>query len=196
MLAHRPYELDDAVERVRAVIDDAAGGRAIVVGLSLGGYTAIALAARHPERVRGLVIAGSSLDATGIARLGFAAYGWLLSLIPERVARWLLVHVVLRGRDRQQAARIAANYQLRRGGAAVRSIIGTPFRRLLGRYGGPILVINGDRDLAMRFGERRFIAGVPGVRTVRLRRATHVSNIDRPDEFTAALEAFAAELDP
>ena len=195
-LADHAFQLDEAVDRVRSVIDEAAGGRATVVGLSLGGYTAIALAARHPERVRGLVVAGASLDATGISRLGFAAYGWLLSLIPERLARWLLVRVVFRRRDPIEAAGIAEDYQLRRGGAAVRSIIGVPFRRLLAAYGGPILVINGDLDVAMVAGEARFVRGVPGVQRIRLRRATHVSNVDRPDEFAAAIAAFEAGLAP
>ena len=44
--------IDDAVARV--------GGRAVLVGLSLGGYLGIAHAARRPEQVAGLVAAGCS----------------------------------------------------------------------------------------------------------------------------------------
>src|SRR5262245_40720163 len=59
-LAGRPFTLDAAADHVIDVIDRAAGGRAVVVGLSLGGYTAMTVAGRSPERVRGLVLAGST----------------------------------------------------------------------------------------------------------------------------------------
>ena len=54
----RAFELDDAVAGIVRAIDEAAGGRAVLVGLSLGGYVAMAVAGRHPERVRSLVVAG------------------------------------------------------------------------------------------------------------------------------------------
>ncbi|HEX5241291.1 MAG TPA: alpha/beta fold hydrolase [Candidatus Limnocylindrales bacterium] len=191
-LADLPFELDAAVEVVRAAID-AAGGRALVVGLSLGGYVSMAVAARHPERVRGLAIAGASLDATGPARLGFALYGGLLALLPERLTRRIVARLLLRRRPPEEAARIVAGLEFRHGGAAVRSLGGTSFRRLLLAYGGPILVINGDLDVAMVIGERRFVRGIEGLTRARLR-AAHMSNLARPDEFSAAIAAFEATL--
>ncbi|HEX5450854.1 MAG TPA: alpha/beta fold hydrolase [Candidatus Limnocylindrales bacterium] len=193
-LAGQPFRLDAAVAAVASAIDLDADGHALVVGLSLGGYTAIALAARHPERVRGVVVAGASLEPTGIARLGFAAYGWLLTLAPERLGRWIVARVLLRKSDRADAARIAAGLEIRRGGVAVRSLGGTSFRTLLRRYVGPVLFINGERDVVMRSGERGFVRGVSGVRRLRLRRAGHISNLDRPDDFADAVAAFEATL--
>jgi pimeloyl-ACP methyl ester carboxylesterase len=43
----------------RAVLDDAAVDRAIVVGLSIGGSAAIRAAVRNPDRVCPLVLAGT-----------------------------------------------------------------------------------------------------------------------------------------
>ena len=40
-----------------------------LVGLSLGGYVAMTVAGRHPEKVRGLVIAGSTREPVGLSRL-------------------------------------------------------------------------------------------------------------------------------
>src|SRR4051794_565087 len=48
------FTLDEAVETVTRAIDGL-GGRALVVGLSLGGYVAITHAARRPDQVVGLV---------------------------------------------------------------------------------------------------------------------------------------------
>jgi pimeloyl-ACP methyl ester carboxylesterase len=47
----------------------------------------------------------------------------------------------------------------------------------------------------MRLGERRFIEGLPGVTTKVLRRAAHLSNVDRPGEFSAAVQLFIEGLE-
>ncbi|HEX7346598.1 MAG TPA: alpha/beta fold hydrolase, partial [Candidatus Limnocylindrales bacterium] len=55
-LADRRFTIADAADELARVIENAAGGRAVVVGLSLGGYVAMDLAARRPELIRGLVL--------------------------------------------------------------------------------------------------------------------------------------------
>jgi pimeloyl-ACP methyl ester carboxylesterase len=50
------YRRDDFVADVRAFLDDREWPAATLVALSLGGLNAIAFAATHPERVRGLVV--------------------------------------------------------------------------------------------------------------------------------------------
>src|SRR5262245_50699425 len=57
------FTLDGAVDAVDDAVADVsarAGRPALVVGLSLGGYVAIAHAARRPEHVAGLVAAACS----------------------------------------------------------------------------------------------------------------------------------------
>ncbi|NEM08002.1 alpha/beta fold hydrolase [Geodermatophilus normandii] len=57
--AGRPWvSLDDTVAAVAEVIGRSAGGRAHVVGLSLGGYVATDLAARHPGLVPSALVSG------------------------------------------------------------------------------------------------------------------------------------------
>lgn len=193
-LAGRPFDLAAAVEVVVRAIDEAAGGRAVVVGLSLGGYTGMAAAAAHPGRVRGLVIAGASFEPLGIGRLGYLWYGWALRLLPASLVRQVGVALFRRAYGAAVGEAIARGYDSRAGGVAVTRLAGERFRDRLLRYGGPVLVINGDLDPWFRLGERRLLAGVPNVTRLRLARASHVSNLDRPDDFAAAIADFEASL--
>jgi pimeloyl-ACP methyl ester carboxylesterase len=65
-LKERGFTLDAAATHAAAVIDAYADGRALVVGLSLGGYVAMRLAARSPEKVAGLVLTGCSGNPKGV----------------------------------------------------------------------------------------------------------------------------------
>ena len=194
-LADVPFSLEAAVDGVIEAIDAEAGGRAVVVGLSLGGYVAMAVAERSPERVRGLVIAGASREPSGVSALGFRAFALALRVLPRRVIRRLNARLVRTRLSSEEAVAVGAGGTWMEGGSrGVSTLAGRGFRKMLLAYGGPILAINGDLDLVFRFGERRFLRGVPRVTTRRLRWTTHLSNLDRPEEFTAAVRSFVASL--
>ena len=193
----RGFELDDAVAGVVRAIDEAAGGRAVLVGLSLGGYVSMAVAGRHPERVRSLVVAGATREPTGANRVAFLLYAAMLRLAPEAAVRAVALAWFRRRYGPVLGAAITAGGHFAKGGSlAVRRIAGRPFRDRLLAYGGPILVINGTMDLVFRIGAGRFIAGVPGVTNRVIPRAGHLSNVDRPEVFTGLVEEFVATLPP
>jgi pimeloyl-ACP methyl ester carboxylesterase len=190
-----PFSLEAAAAGVAAAIDQAAGGRAVVVGLSLGGYVSMTVAARHPDKVRGLVIAGSTREPVGVSRLAFLLYGWGLRLAPEPAVRTVALAWFRRRYGPGLGAAITAGGHFAKGGSqAVRHLIGGRFRDKLMAYGGPILVINGTMDLVFRIGAGRFLAGVPGVTNRTISRAGHLSNVDRPEAFTGLVEDFIATL--
>jgi pimeloyl-ACP methyl ester carboxylesterase len=60
----KAYSQDQAVADVIAVMDHLSIQRAAIVGLSMGGYTALHTGLRHPERVRALAIAGVGYGST------------------------------------------------------------------------------------------------------------------------------------
>jgi pimeloyl-ACP methyl ester carboxylesterase len=193
----RAFDLDAAVAGVVRAIDEEAGGRAILVGLSLGGYVAMTVAGRHPERVRGLVIAGSTREPQGLSRLGFLTYAWALRIVPARAVSTVALAWFRRRYGTVLAAAITAGGHFARGGAqAVRHLADGRFRDRLLAYGGPILVINGTTDLVFRIGAGRFLAGVPKVTNRVIPRAGHLSNVDRPEVFTALVEEFIGSLGP
>ena len=82
-LAEAPFSFAAAVQRLADLIRQEAQGRALVAGLSLGGYIAIELAHRYPDQVAGLVLSGCSLNFDGVLGLylkvasGLMRRGWL-----------------------------------------------------------------------------------------------------------------------
>jgi pimeloyl-ACP methyl ester carboxylesterase len=191
------FTMDDAAAGVLRAIDKAAGGRAVLVGLSLGGYTAMTVAGQHPERVRGLVIAGSTREPAGVGRLAFHLYGWALRAAPEPAVRAVAMAWFRRRYGPVLGAAIVAGGHFAKGGGrAVMHIARGRFKDRLKAYGGPILVINGSFDLVFRIGAGRFLSGVPGVTSHTIPRAGHLSNVDKPEAFTSLVEGFVESLGP
>ncbi len=194
-LRNQPFTLDAAVANVLAAIDAEAGGRAVLVGLSLGGYVAMTVAGLHPERVRGLVIAGCTREPVGLSRAGFHLYGLSLRIVPER-----LVGAVAKGWFRvryggEVAAAITAGGHFSKGGAhAVRRLVGGGFRTRLLAYGGPVLAMNGATDLVFTIGAKRFLAGATSMTYRVISGAGHLSNVDKPKAFNTLVEEFATSL--
>jgi pimeloyl-ACP methyl ester carboxylesterase len=191
-----PFTIDRAVEDVVDLIDrEAHDGRAILVGLSLGGYVAMTVAARWPERVVGLAIAGATADPVGLQSLGFRGLALALETLPEPVLaavyRWFF-----RWRFRPAIAdRIFGGGLSFAGGVvALRSLVGERFSPRLAAYPGPSLLINGEYDLFFRPSERAFADAARNPRRALIRRATHLSNLDQPERFTKVIRAFAVRV--
>lgn len=193
-LADEPFTLDAAADRVADAID-VVGGRAVVVGLSLGGYVAMALAARSPERVRGLVLAGATAEPTGVRILGYLGLAWALEHVDratlDRVNRWFF-------RARYPAAIadpiIAGGFWPHGGAAALHALVGERFLPRLAAYPGRTLLVNGEYDVFFRQGSKAFARAARDARRVLLRGATHLTNLDRPQAFGEAVRRFEQAL--
>ena len=148
--ADEPFTLAGAAEAVAATIRAEAGGRAVVVGLSLGGYVGMELAARHPEVVRGLVLSGATAEPTGVRILPYLALAELMGQVDldrlDRVNTWFF-----RRRFPPEIADpiVAGGFWSRGGAAALRSVAGERFVPRLAAYPGPSLLINGEHRPAV-----------------------------------------------
>ena len=195
-LADRPFTLASAADQLARVIETAAGGRAVVVGLSLGGYVAMALASQRPELVRGLVLSGASRDPVGRWARPYLALAWAFDRLGQRgmdrLNRWFF-------RTRYAPAIadpiIASGFHTVGGSAALRALAGERFGPRLAAYPGPVLILNGQYDVVFRLGAKRFAGHARNVRRVRIQGATHLANLDRPGAFSAAVRKFVDGLE-
>jgi pimeloyl-ACP methyl ester carboxylesterase len=194
-LADTPFTLVGAVDVVAAAIRDHGHGDAVLVGLSLGGYVAMATAAQHPELVRGLVVAGATLEPAGPAVAGVRALAVALDLVERRrfdgMNAWFF-----RARYPPEIAEpiIAGGFWSAGGAVALRAIAGERFKPRLAAYPGPSLLLNGAYDFVMRPGARGFAAAARSARRVRIGGASHLANLDRPAAFSEAIRRFARSL--
>lgn len=196
VLADRTYTPEGAADHVAGVIADASpAGTATLVGASLGGFTAIETAARHPERVSGLVLLGCTADPVGPTALVFGVFATLLERVPPAVldgANALFFRTVY-GREVADPI-IAAGFHSRGGAAAVRSLVGRRFSRRVFELWTPILFLNGALDPVFGPGGEGWAAGSRAGRHQVIRRAGHLVDLDRPPVVAAAIRRFVREL--
>jgi pimeloyl-ACP methyl ester carboxylesterase len=194
--AGEPFTLESAAGTLAADIAEHAGGRAVVVGLSLGGYVAMTLAAREPGLVRALVLSGATAEPVGMRMVPYRA----LAAAMGRVGDQRFQRINARSFRRRYPAAIAepiveGGFWSRGGADALRAISGQRFIPRLAAYPGPILIINGDRDVPFRLFAPAFAAAGSDVRRVRLARARHLANLDQPAAFNQAIRRFVRSLD-
>lgn len=198
-LAPVPFSLDAAADQVAAVIatlSPAEDRRAVVVGLSLGGYVGMHLVGRRPEVVRGLVLSGSTAEPVAWRSLPYRGLAWVMEHFAGRrldaLNAWFF-----RTRFPPDIAEpiVAGGFWYAGGAAALRSLVGRSFVPRLAAYDGPTLLLNGTWDLPFRLSARTFARAAQRPRRVRLAGATHLANLDRPLAFDAAIRRFMAALD-
>lgn len=196
--ADERFSLDGAVEVLAGTIrDHAAGRRAVVVGLSLGGYVAMTLASSQPTLVRGLVIAGASAEPVGVGSLPYRALaGGMARLAGPRLDRLNAWFFRTRYPPAIAEPIVAGGFWSSGGAEAIRTLFGQRFAPRLAAYPGPTLILNGQLDLLFRLSAATFAAAARDARRVRLVGATHLANLDRPAAFSLAIRRFARSLEP
>lgn len=186
------FTVAGALAAIDEGVDDL-GGRVLLVGLSLGGYYAIEYAARQPQKVAGLLAAGSCAIPTGWTLDAYRRLARLIRRLPDH-GLWLhtiFVRVLLPPDG--AADTLAGGVPLNVMDAGLRAT-GT-LRPLdsLSRYPGPVWLVNGAFD-QFRLHERRFLAACRDGRLVIVPRASHLVSLAQPVRFAALLRGILVEI--
>ena len=176
-------------------------GDLVVVGASMGGYCALAVPRLAPERVRGLVLAGSRADADSPERK--EARQAAIERIEAEGAEgmWRQMEPVVAGDvvpgDLRERMRAMALEQPPDGLArAVRAIRDRPDSTgVVAALHVPLLVVVGDRDpIATVEHARELAALAPQGEAVVFEHTGHLPSLERPERFDPKLLEFVGGL--
>ncbi|HVO29351.1 MAG TPA: alpha/beta fold hydrolase [bacterium] len=181
---------DDAV----ALLAGLGVSEAIVCGLSMGGYAALAFLRRHSGFVRGLVLADTRATAdTSEGKSGRENFA--LDAIAKGagwVADAMLPRLLRKEPDPAAAASVRGMIAGARTGSIAAASRGLARRAdstdLLPSIRVPTLVVVGQEDLLTPPADARSMrAAIPGSHLVEIPGAAHLSNLENPDAFNAAI---------
>ncbi len=180
------YTHEATVADMAAILDACGEKRAVIAGLSLGGYMSLAFNLAHPERVIALML----FDTGPGYKRDEPREEW------NRMARSRASALEKSGLDAGTAGaevRVAHHRSMKGLAHAARGILTQRDARViesLPSIAVPTLVLVGAEDKMFRQAADYMAAKIPGAEKVVLEGAGHAANIDRPREFNAAVRAF------
>jgi 3-oxoadipate enol-lactonase len=199
-----PATMEEMAEDLSALLDELGVGRAIVGGLSMGGYVALAFLRAHVSRVGALVLADTraQADTDDARRTREETARRALAEGMEPIADAMLPKLLApatRERRPDVVARVREMILGSNPEGAASALRGMAARRdqtdLLEAAGVPTLVVVGSEDAITPPSEAEAMsAKIKGSRLVKIEGAGHVSNVERPGEFNRALADFLSGL--
>ena len=190
------YTMLGCADELAAMLDGLGVDRVVLGGLSMGGYVALAFLRQYPDRVAGLVLADTraAADTPEVFERRTDQQDQV-----ARVGTTALIEVLLAGLlcDHSRAHRLELVEQVRR-------LMANPAAGFVGALEAmkhradataelasiavPTLVIVGEDDaLSPPEVARAMHEALPGAHLAVLPRAGHLSNLEAPDEFNAAV---------
>jgi len=201
-VAEHGYDMDTLTDDAAALIEALGAAPCHFVGLSMGGFVGLRLAARRPELIRSLTLLATSAEAEHPDSAG--RYRWL-----ARIAGWVgfrplvgRILPILFGHSWLADPTHAEERALWRQRLATNDRRGTlrAARGVIERAGvvdelaniaAPTLIVVGDEDRATPPPRARRIAeGIGHARLERLAGCGHSPTVERPDAVTALLREF------
>ena len=172
---------------IAALLDAIGPERAIVGGLSLGGYMSLAFYRAHPERVRALLI----IDTGPGFRKDDARDAWNKRALDtaERFEREGLAMLKSASHERAMVSHRDASGLAR----AARGMLTQRDARVMGvlpEIKVPALIVVGADDAPFLAASDYMAAKIPGARKVVIPAAGHAVNIDQPQAFIDAVLPF------
>jgi len=199
-----PFTVARYADDVVAVLDTLQIERAVVAGLSLGGYVAFELWRRHRSRVRALILADTRAGADTIENVERRRQ---LIEIAEAQGSSAVANMQIAGlvgkttRDKRpdlydSIHRMIAQAPVEGVIGALEAMIARPdSTATLSTIDVPTLIVTGSEDVPTPPREARAMhAAIPGSRIEILQHAGHLSNVERPAAFNTVVTEFLASL--
>jgi 3-oxoadipate enol-lactonase len=199
-----PFSIDQYADDVVALLDALGIARAVIGGLSMGGYVAFAMVRRHRERIRALVLADTRATAdtdevrSNRMRLIALVEEHGIEALAERQLRPTLGQSTFTQQPQlvELVRRMMAAAPAAGAIGALRAMAARPdSSALLPTIDVPTLVVGGLEDTFTPPSELESLAAaIPGSRLELIECCGHVCPLERPAAFNHVLSEFLAAL--
>ena len=197
-----PYTLEMLADDAAGLIAAQASGPVHFVGLSMGGMTAQALAANHPQCIKSIVIANSAswyddaAQALWQTRITTVRAKGVPAIADGALPRWFTAAFLADAAGAARIERTRADLERTDSAAYVaccEAIAGMDLRASNTRIACPTLVIAGTKDEATPpVLSEKMVATISGAR-LRSIDAAHLSAVEQPEAFAALVHEFLKE---
>ena len=199
-----PYTIDQYADDLIAFLDSLGIARAVVCGLSMGGYIAFAMLRRHGDRIRGLVLADTratadtdELRANRAKQIALIEQEGMTALAERQLQPTLARSTIERHAQLVDTVRrMMASVPPEGAIGALRAMAERPDSTpLLEAIDVPTLVVGGAEDtITTPDVLRRMAASIPKSRVEILEQSGHLCPLERPAAFNHVVSEFLGTL--
>lgn len=199
-----PYSMDRYADDLAGLLDVLHVERAVIAGLSMGGYAAFAFWRRHPQRVRGLVLcntkAGADSEEAKVKRRSLMAVArdQGSSAVADAMLTGMLGKSTRSKRPEivNEVHRMISSSPTDGVVGALQAMMDRPdSTATLATITVPTLVVTGDEDTVIPTDEARAMhSAIRGSTIEVISGAGHLSNLERPAAFNHLVSEFLARL--
>jgi pimeloyl-ACP methyl ester carboxylesterase len=195
-----PYSIDLFADDMVGLLDHLGIERAIVGGMSMGGYVLLNLLERYPQRVSAacfIFTRSNADDGAGKARR--LALAQDVAIFGSQVVADAFTTLLFAEETAAKKPELVSEVYGWMTGTDPRGLAGgllamrdrKDYTQLLGQFTLPALVIGAEQDLAVPPDSIRVLeAGLPNAKSCLIPRAGHMANLERPEAFNACLLEF------
>ncbi len=190
------YPYDTLLADALGLMDALSIKKAHFAGLSMGGATALGLAERHADRLDHVIVCDSPCQSTPQSsqqweeRIVIAQQKGIEALVEPTIARWFPPETVAKNPPHLDKVRAMIRATPVNGFVGCSAALADhDYASAVATVKRPVLFLVGEKD-APGPAMRKLNEKLPGSRYVELAGAGHISNMDRPAEFTKAIRDF------
>ena len=197
-----PYTVEGFADDLARLLDAVGWERALVAGASMGGCVALAFAAKHAARVQSLGLVdttawyGPDAPRQWEERAQKALQSGMQALVDFQVTRWFSDD--FRAAHPEVVSQCVATFlenDVKAYAATCRMLGAADLRQSLGRIRVPTAVVVGDEDYATPLAMAEALhKGIAGSTLAVLKKARHLTPLERPDEVAAELRRLLAPV--
>jgi 3-oxoadipate enol-lactonase len=192
-----PYTFETLIADAVALMDALGIERAHFGGLSMGAATALGFAEMHPDRLDRVIVCDSPCQSTPQSsqqwreRIAIAEKEGMEPLVEATVGRWFPPDVMKANPPYLDQVRAMVRTTPVNGfiGCAA-ALADHNYAAAVATVTRPVLFMVGEKDGTTPAAMRKLHEALAGSRFVELPGAGHISNLDQPEKFTAAVRDF------